>query len=145
MSNKNSMDRAFGVTREDRDLADKSAELMSTPLFGDYEVEVMKASHKDANEDREGKPIPACLSLFCRVVLEKGYDPRPMNLQFMNWNPDTERAFRVKMGHLFRALGTTSLKEMKGVHMRVTVKRKDVVNPRFFHSYLALRTEPIGK
>lgn len=141
---KNSMNRAFGVTRDDRNRAEQSAELMLVPYVGTERVEVMKATYKEASKDKEGKPIPASIALFCRVPREDGsYDPRPVNLQFMNWNPDSADSFRVKLGHLFRALGTDNLTEMKGRFMLVTLKRKSVDNPRFFHSYLALRTEPI--
>lgn len=145
---KNSMDRAFGVTSSDCDRADTSAELMSIPYEGEHLVEVMKATYREAGVDKEGEPIPASLHLFCRVPLkeEEGpkYDPRPVNIQFMNWNPESERAFKTKMGHLFRALGTKKLSEMKGKRMLVTLKRKEKVNPNFFHSYMALRTEPVS-
>jgi len=141
---KNDMTRAFGISNESKQRAIHDAELLKRPLDGWVTLTVRQPTFKEAGtpQGQAQRPLPApLLHLFCIV----DDDPRPCNLSFINTSddPEIQKAFGIKMGHLFRALGTDRVDAMKGLRFRARVHVKESADGRFYHNYWADRMEPL--
>jgi hypothetical protein len=142
-SRKKNMAKAMNVSEASLKKAQDQAELMKQPLGGWVTLEVRKVTFKETGTPMgpaERPLVAPLLHLFCTV----DGDPRPVNLSFINTNPEKQAQYEEKLGHLFRALGTTDIDKMEGVKFRALVSHRENESGRFYHNYWAQRMEPLG-